>query len=251
MDHDIFVGRLKNLGKIVEMLYQRTGKIEDLEEAIGISRQVVQLIPKHEPDLAERLDNLGGMVEKRHKCIGNMGDLDEAIRISQQAVELTPKDHPSFETRFNHLNVKLQLRGQSTLNKAAMEAGRSRAEITKATSPTSQSVESTSVANLAQQLGSLDLGTAPAPSLPKIGSDSKIPTPNRLCRLCQTVFEGDYSPPKSWIRHHHENNLEHSASDGFHMCILILYALQKKVNPSFQDDIARMAPKAGFGRQIG
>ena len=138
-----------------------------------------------------------------------------------------------------------------------MEAGRSRAETTKATSSMSQSVES--VANLAQQLGSLDVGTTSVLSLPKIGSDSKIPTPNQLCRLCQTVFEGDYdrdtgdspdAPPKSWIRHHHENDLEHSASDGCHLCNLILYALQKP-KPRFQDDVARMAPKAGFGRQIG
>jgi hypothetical protein len=113
-----------------------------------------------------------------------MEDLDEAIRISQQAVELTPKDHPSFETRLNHLNVKLQLRGQSTLNKAAMEAGRSRAEITKATSPTSQSVESTRVANLAQQLGSLDVGTAPAPfaakDWPRFQNSNAKPALSRL-----------------------------------------------------------------------
>jgi hypothetical protein len=118
-------------------------------------------------------------------------------------------------------------------------------------------VESTSVTALVQHLESLDVATVAVPSLSKIGSNSRIPTPNQLCRLCEAVFDGVYEgnshrfSPKYWIHHHSESDLEDSASDGCHLCNLILYALQKKRQPGFEDQIADVVPKDGFGRQIG
>jgi tetratricopeptide (TPR) repeat protein len=231
-DRRIISTGLKQLGEVAEILYQRTGKIEDLEEAIAVTTQVVQLMPEHEWAYTEWLDKLGDLVEEHYKFTENMEDLDEAIRISRHVVQRTYPDHPNFDKRRDNLDRKIQLQSQST--------------------------RGSTVENLAQQLESLQMGSVD--SLPQIGSGSNIPTSNQLCRLCQTVFERDdyfdteASPnptPKSWILHHHENDLEDSASAGCHLCSLILCALQKKrTNPS-QEGLARMAANADFGRQIG
>ena len=42
---------LDNLGNKLERRYKYTGKIEDLEEALQVSQQVVEVIPKDHPDL--------------------------------------------------------------------------------------------------------------------------------------------------------------------------------------------------------
>ena len=236
-DRGIILTDLKQLGEMAEILYQRTGKIEDLEEAIAVTSQIVQLMPEHEWAHTEWLDKLGDLAEAHYKFTENTEDLDEAIRISRHVVRRTYPDHPKFDKRRDNLDRKLQLQSQPARGSA--------------------------VENFTQQLEYMQMGSVY--SLPEIiSSDSNITTSNQLCRLCQTVFERDdyfdtdaaspNSAPKSWTLHHHENELEGSASAGCHLCSLILCALQKKkTNPSQEEDLARMAANANtdFGRRIG
>jgi hypothetical protein len=53
--------------------------MEDLEEAILVARQAVDVTPKDHPDLAGRLNNLGNKLGRRYKRTGKMEDLEEAI----------------------------------------------------------------------------------------------------------------------------------------------------------------------------
>lgn len=97
--------------------------------------------------------------------------------------------------------------------------------------------------------------------LPQFDSDSAIATPNQLCQLCRSIFEvekrfidtGDspHAPPEFWIHHHLANELADSAAAGCHLCSVISYALQRKENIQFKDDVGRMAPSSGFGQRIG
>jgi len=87
--------------------YERTGKMEDLEEAIQVARQAVDVTPEDHPDLAERLNNLGNRLESRYERTGKVEDLEEAIRVARQAVDVTPKDHPDLAGRLNNLGTKL------------------------------------------------------------------------------------------------------------------------------------------------
>ncbi|KAH0563243.1 hypothetical protein GP486_002188 [Trichoglossum hirsutum] len=86
--NEAYAGRLNNLGVMLESRYERTGKMEDLEEAILIARQAVDAVdvtPEDHPDLAGRLNNLGNKLESRYERTGKMEDLEEAIQITQQA----------------------------------------------------------------------------------------------------------------------------------------------------------------------
>ena len=93
---------------MLETRYERTGKMEDLEEAIRVARQAVDVTPEDHPDLAGRLNNLGLKLQRRYERTGKMEDLEEAIRVARQAVDVTPEDHPDLAGRLNNLGNELE-----------------------------------------------------------------------------------------------------------------------------------------------
>ncbi|KAF2465628.1 uncharacterized protein BDR25DRAFT_239619, partial [Lindgomyces ingoldianus] len=105
---------LNNLGNKLGRRYERTGKMEDLEKAIRVARQAVEVTPDDHPDLAGRLNNLGNKLKSRYKRTGKMEDLEEAIRVARQAVEVTPDDHPHLAACLNNLGNKLESRYERT-----------------------------------------------------------------------------------------------------------------------------------------
>jgi len=79
-DYPDLAGRLNNLGNQLYRRYKRTGKIEDLEEAIRVSRQAVEVTPKDYPDLAGRLNNLACQL-----LSSNLSNNDEPLLLLLQA----------------------------------------------------------------------------------------------------------------------------------------------------------------------
>jgi hypothetical protein len=71
--------------------------MEDLAQAIRKASEVVEGLPKNDPDLADMLFTLGAMLETRYERTGRTEDLDEAICRAQQAVDLTPQDETGIE----------------------------------------------------------------------------------------------------------------------------------------------------------
>lgn len=49
-----------------------TGKMDDLDESIQVSRQAVQATPNDHPNLAALLKNLGNCLERRYERTGNI-----------------------------------------------------------------------------------------------------------------------------------------------------------------------------------
>ena len=62
--------------------YKHTGKMEDLKEAIRVSRQAVDITPEDYPHLATCIKSLRNKLERRYERTGKMEDLEEAIRVS-------------------------------------------------------------------------------------------------------------------------------------------------------------------------
>lgn len=113
--------------------HERTGKIEDLEEAIRVARQAVEITPEDHPDLAGRLNNLGTKLSRRYDRTRKMDDLEEAIQVARQAVKVTPEEHPDLAAWLNNLGTKLESRYKCTRKmedlEEAIRAGRQAAEL--------------------------------------------------------------------------------------------------------------------------
>jgi tetratricopeptide (TPR) repeat protein len=88
--------------------YERTGRLEDLEEAIRVFREAVEATPPGSPDRPGRLNNLGGgLFRDRYERTGRLEDLEEAIRVFREAVEATPPGSPDRPGRLNNLGTGL------------------------------------------------------------------------------------------------------------------------------------------------
>ncbi|KAL2136726.1 hypothetical protein VTI74DRAFT_1767 [Chaetomium olivicolor] len=106
---------------MLESRYERTGEMADLEEAIGIAKQAVELTPHDYPDRAGRLNSLGNKLQSRYERTGEMADLEEAIGIARQVVGSTPNDYPDRAGWLNNLGITLQLRYKRTGEMADLE----------------------------------------------------------------------------------------------------------------------------------
>ncbi|EXM12961.1 hypothetical protein FOTG_18569 [Fusarium oxysporum f. sp. vasinfectum 25433] len=102
------------MGIGLQLRYQRTGTMADLDEAINIGRQALDKTPGDHPDRVAWLNNLGIGLRLRYQRTGTMADLEEAIGIGRRAVDSTPDDHPAWAARLDNLGVFLSSRYQRT-----------------------------------------------------------------------------------------------------------------------------------------
>jgi len=82
-------GRLNNLGIMLQSQFQKTERMEDLEESIHQAQQVLNT-PRDHPNLAGRLNNLGNKLQSRFERTGRMKDLKELICQAQQVMNIFP-----------------------------------------------------------------------------------------------------------------------------------------------------------------
>lgn len=87
--------------------YEKTGSMEDLDDAISKIKQV-KPTADGDPDLAACLNNLSSMLQRRFERTGNMEDLVEAVRKSEEAVKATPEGHPGLVGRLSNLGKKFE-----------------------------------------------------------------------------------------------------------------------------------------------
>jgi tetratricopeptide (TPR) repeat protein len=92
---------------MLDIRFERTGRMEDLEEAIRKAEQALDAAPKDYLDLEAMQNNLGNKLGFRFERTGRIEDLKEAIRKAKQAVEATPKGHPDLAGRLNNLGNQL------------------------------------------------------------------------------------------------------------------------------------------------
>ncbi|KAI0026417.1 CHAT domain-containing protein, partial [Vararia minispora EC-137] len=85
----------------------RLGSLDDLESAIVVKREAVDLTPDGHPDKPGYLNNLGNALEAR---FDRLDDLESAIVVKRKAVDLTPDGHPDKPKCLNSLGKALKTR---------------------------------------------------------------------------------------------------------------------------------------------
>jgi hypothetical protein len=103
-------------GQAIALLedYQRTGRLDLLDAAIGFFHAAVAATPADHPDRPAVLSNLGGALRTRCERTGQLADLDEAITALRDAVDGTPADHPDRPGRLCNLGGALVIRCERT-----------------------------------------------------------------------------------------------------------------------------------------
>ncbi|MBB4934416.1 hypothetical protein F4561_005236 [Lipingzhangella halophila] len=113
-DHPNRAVYLSNLGTALQTRFERTGALEDLDQAITALRGAVQVIPEDHPDRAASLSNLGNTLRVRFERTGALEDLDQAITALRGAVQVIPEDHPDRAVSLSNLGNTLRVRFERT-----------------------------------------------------------------------------------------------------------------------------------------
>ena len=82
----------------------------DLEEAIRIRQEAVNITPQDHPNWAQFLDNLRKGFYDRHIRTGVITDLEKTIQVQREAVNITPQDDPHRAGYLNNLRIGLNSR---------------------------------------------------------------------------------------------------------------------------------------------
>ena len=105
---------LTNLTSALLGRFQRTGAVQDLDEAIRVGRQAAEVAPDDHPNRGVMLSNLGATLTVRFERTGAVQDLDEAIRAFQDAVAATPDDERGRNVMLSSLGGALRARFDRT-----------------------------------------------------------------------------------------------------------------------------------------
>ena len=65
--------------------------MEDLDEAIVLVREALELRPQGHPLRSDSLNSLANGLSTRYKRLGVMHDLDEAVALGREALDLYPQ----------------------------------------------------------------------------------------------------------------------------------------------------------------
>ncbi|KAF8810300.1 hypothetical protein BYT27DRAFT_7092307, partial [Phlegmacium glaucopus] len=79
---------LNNLANLLLTRFEHGGQKNDLDEAISLNEQALELFPSAHPDRSFSLTSLANALSKRFDQGGQKSDLDEAISLHRLALEL-------------------------------------------------------------------------------------------------------------------------------------------------------------------
>ncbi|ENH70299.1 Putative 30S ribosomal protein S17P-like protein [Fusarium oxysporum f. sp. cubense race 1] len=106
-DHHDRAAYLDDLGVALGDRFSITRNPADLDEAIQISREAVNMTPVDSPDRAGRLSNCGIRLAEKYSVTEEMSDLKDAIGIMREVLEVTPSDDPDRAMYMNNLGTAL------------------------------------------------------------------------------------------------------------------------------------------------
>lgn len=102
------------MANALQSRFERTGSQKDLDYAISIIEEAVELTPNDYPDRVMYLNNLAIALHRRSERIGSMEDLDREIITIEQGIQLISNDHPSRSICFLSLGNALRSRFDRT-----------------------------------------------------------------------------------------------------------------------------------------
>ncbi|KFY41367.1 hypothetical protein V495_04960 [Pseudogymnoascus sp. VKM F-4514 (FW-929)] len=115
------VSALTSLSDVLHLRFKRNENRADLEEAIMLMRQAINLTPPDEPKQAVFLASLGFNLSHRYKLLDDIADLEEAIKVTRQAVNSTANGDDIWATWVSDLSHQLTCRYARTREVADLE----------------------------------------------------------------------------------------------------------------------------------
>jgi len=124
------VERLSGLTNMLLERYQRSERLDDLDECIRVQQEAVQAAQPESTDQSAMLANLSLLFKtrsERRESGASSGqptagpDLDEAIEALRAAVRVTPSDHPEHANRLGALATMLIQRSGQTAGTADLD----------------------------------------------------------------------------------------------------------------------------------
>lgn len=108
--------QLINLGGYYKLHFERTNRLEDLNESISSQQASVAFTPDGHPRLPYWMCDLGIAFAERFGVTGNLFDIHEAIRTFRSALEERgiPASHPHICRLLYNLSVALLCRSKAT-----------------------------------------------------------------------------------------------------------------------------------------
>ncbi|KAF8546094.1 hypothetical protein OG21DRAFT_1491587 [Imleria badia] len=84
--------------------------LSDLEEALALERNALELFPEGHPGRSTSLSYLALYLHSRFKQLRMLSDLEEALALERNALELFPEGHPDRSTSLSNLALFLHSR---------------------------------------------------------------------------------------------------------------------------------------------
>jgi hypothetical protein len=101
--------RLHYLGLSFQQRLEKTGDIQDMEEATSTLRQAVELTLYNHADLSRRLSDLANSLVSRFNQFEEIPDLEEAVELRRQATRITSPHDIDYSSRQSDLGKSLHL----------------------------------------------------------------------------------------------------------------------------------------------
>lgn len=106
--HPNKANRLSALAAAKYLLFQELpGKIDQLDSAISLTREALDLTPVGDVQRPRLLSNLGGMLDSRFEQTHEVQALQEALRYQRDAVAAVPNDHSERAKYLSNLGIAL------------------------------------------------------------------------------------------------------------------------------------------------
>ncbi|KAF6804402.1 TPR domain-containing protein [Colletotrichum musicola] len=105
--------RIGRLGQALIFKSNHTARLSDLNEAICVLRQGMEVISENNYSCrAAFLSDLGSSLSHRHDLAGNLDDLEDATRFAREALDLTDEHDPQLRGRLTNLGNRIWSRYQ-------------------------------------------------------------------------------------------------------------------------------------------
>ncbi|KAE9387510.1 TPR-like protein [Gymnopus androsaceus JB14] len=99
------VDELDNTALQLAMSFQQSGEISQIENAVQLWKQAVELTPDGHAYKSRLLNNLGNAYQLQFNHLGELSDIESAIVALKQAIELTPDGHADKPPRLSSLSI--------------------------------------------------------------------------------------------------------------------------------------------------
>ncbi|KAI0316762.1 TPR-like protein [Amylostereum chailletii] len=98
---------LYNLGQFFLYRFERLGDLADVDKAICLQREAVDLTPEDHTNKHVYLNGLAASFVRRYARLGDFADIESAICLRRQAIDLTAEDYPYKHVYLNGLGASL------------------------------------------------------------------------------------------------------------------------------------------------